>query len=131
MIVAALVAGAAAGAGNTVTQAVSDAYEGLKAMVRARLDERAGATVALDRFEENPEPWTEALSSELTAVGAGADRELLQAAALLLERAQAQGSQPTVFNTQFNAEVQGVVSGNHNQVQMRFGAAGRTDDERA
>jgi hypothetical protein len=85
LIVAALAAGAAAGAKGVVTDLVADAYNGLKALVRRRFAGRSSGEVALERHESNPEAWGPALAAELEDVDAGSDSDLVQAAQRLME----------------------------------------------
>jgi hypothetical protein len=65
LIVAALAAGAVAGAQTTATDAVKDAYTGLKELVRRRLSGRESGRVALARHEDKPQQWAGALEAEL------------------------------------------------------------------
>ncbi|WP_261569140.1 hypothetical protein [Frankia gtarii] len=131
VVIAALAAGAAAAASSAVGQAATDAYQALRGLVRRRLRQRPGSEVILDRYEENPEPWTEALRAELAAVNAGEDRDLVSAAELLVGQLQGSREGSVIFRTYFNDKVEGVVVGNQNQVRMHFGPAGAGDEPRA
>jgi hypothetical protein len=57
LIVAALAAGATAGVSGTATDAVKDAYELLKALIRRRFTGRDTARAALDADEIAPGLW--------------------------------------------------------------------------
>ncbi len=85
LVVAALAAGAASGAGETAAAAVRDAYEGLKRLVSARLAGRRAAEVALAEHEADPDTWRAPLEKELLETGAGADPEVVEAARRLLD----------------------------------------------
>jgi hypothetical protein len=81
LIVAALVAGAAAGTQGVVTTAVTDAYDSLKALVRARLP--GGREVGDDPEE---------LTAELERVQAGEDPALIAAAQKVMVLLDAEGA---------------------------------------
>ncbi|WP_090944040.1 hypothetical protein [Nonomuraea jiangxiensis] len=86
LIVAALVAGAAAGTQGVVTTAVTDAYEGLKALVRARLP--GGREVGDDPEE---------LTAELERVQAGDDPALVAAARKVMTLLDAEGARAAKY----------------------------------
>ncbi|WP_028924531.1 hypothetical protein [Pseudonocardia acaciae] len=106
LIVEALAAGAAAGAQGTATQAVKDAYGGLKGLVTRRFGDRPKE---LDRPAEE-------LRAELEAVDAGADEELVSAARRLLELLD-QGGKYQVDAR----KAQGVQIGDHGTQINKFG----------
>ncbi|MBA2324940.1 MAG: hypothetical protein H0V92_13320 [Pseudonocardiales bacterium] len=81
LIVAALAAGAGAGAKGIASAAVKDSYEGLKALVRRRLAGRASGEAALREHEAAPETAGDALHTELVEVyQPDRDQELVAAA---------------------------------------------------
>jgi hypothetical protein len=84
LIVTALAAGAAAATENTVTSAVADAYQGLKAMVRARLSGRRDGQAALDQLDDDPAGSVPVLTAELGSNHVGTDTALTQAAERLI-----------------------------------------------
>lgn len=114
LILAALSAGATAGATATGSAAITDAYAALKRLVTARL----GRSTALERFERDPEGGAADLRQELVAGRADTDTELIERATRLAQLTSAAG---TTFNVNFHGGVQGAVTGNHNTVNMRFG----------
>ncbi|UZN02835.1 hypothetical protein [Cellulomonas sp. S1-8] len=91
LVVAALVAGLASGAGDVATSALRDAYAGLRQLIVRRFggDEKAQET--LRRFEDDPATYQEPLAEELGATGATTDEEVLAAARKVLDQAQAAG----------------------------------------
>lgn len=113
VIVDALAAGAAAGAQSTATQAVKDAYGGLKSLVTRRFGDRPEAREALERPAEEREP----LHAELVAVDAGADEEMLAAAHRLLELLDREGK----YRVDARG-AQGVQVGDHGVQTNTFGA---------
>jgi hypothetical protein len=122
LVVSALVAGSAAALKETATAAVTEAYRGLRELVRQRLAERRGAEVVLDRHETEPSLWEGPLRSELTAVGITADEDVLRAARSLLTLLDPKGAGEGRFDTAIAGDVQGFVQGDHNNVTMTFGS---------
>jgi hypothetical protein len=84
VIVDALAAGAAAGAKDSASSAVVDAYTGLKALARKRLGRQPDGELVLARHEQAPDTWQAPLALELAAAAAGQDDELITAAKTLL-----------------------------------------------
>jgi hypothetical protein len=80
LIVAALAAGAAAAAKDTASQAVKDAYNGLKALIHKRFAGRPEASVALTQHELAPQVWQAPLKDSLDKTGAANDPIILEAA---------------------------------------------------
>jgi hypothetical protein len=76
LIVTALIAGATAAAKDTASQAVKDAYSGLKAIIHKRFAGKAPAETALQQHEADPDVWRKPLEKSLTETGAGEDREI-------------------------------------------------------
>lgn len=111
MIEVALVAGAAAGAKDTASTAIKDAYQALKTLVKSRLAGRPTAEVVLAGHEAAPRTWRDPLVAELTAVGV--DAELLSAAQTLLELVGRTGPRPGKYSTDLRG-AQGVQVGEHN-----------------
>ena len=92
LIVTALVAGAGLGLKDAASSAITDAYNGLKGLVRRKLAGRPGGELVLARHEEDPQVWEKPLVQELTAVGADADPDLVSAAQALMQLVDAAGS---------------------------------------
>lgn len=93
LIVAALAAGALAGAQNTATEAVKDAYAGLKALVRRAFAKQPAGEVVLARHEEKPEQYEKALEAELIEADAGRDESVVAAAERLMALLDPPGTQ--------------------------------------
>ncbi|HET6355445.1 hypothetical protein [Streptomyces sp.] len=119
LIVAALAAGAAAGAGDTAKAAVTDAYTGLRDALRRRLVGRRGAEQALSAVAVEPARWQIDLAADLEETGAANDNEILAAAQRLLALAGPAG--PTASGYRVDArEAKGVQVGDHNTQHNTF-----------
>lgn len=92
LIVGALVAGAGAGVTETASQAVKDAYAGLKRLLGARFAGHSSAEVALTEHESDPETWEAPLVKALTATGADRDEAIVAAAHELLGLVDPEGA---------------------------------------
>ena len=85
LIVAALVAGAAAGITDTTSSLVRDTYGGLRELLHRRLAGRAEQVVqALDVTVADQAVWQARIGDDLNACGADRDEEVLAAARRLL-----------------------------------------------
>src|SRR6516164_2817794 len=89
-IVTALVAGAAAGLTPTVSQAVKDGYEGLKALIK-----RKYSHVSIDQLEADPASQARraVVEKDLQKTNAEKDPELLQQVKALLDAMRTQPSE--------------------------------------
>jgi hypothetical protein len=85
VITAALAAGAGAGVKDTASAAIKDAYAGLKALLKHRLDGRL--VQALDAEETEPGVWQARIGDALAESGAADDTQILEAARRLLAAA--------------------------------------------
>jgi len=112
LIVAALTAGATAGAGEAATAAVRDAYNGMKRRLTARFSGRPAAEVALAEHETDPETWQAPLAKQLVETGAVADRDLLAAAQQLMALLDETGSRAGKYTVDLRG-AQGVQVGDH------------------
>jgi hypothetical protein len=92
LILTALVAGVSAGAKDTVSTVVSDAYAGLKALVLRRFKGRPAGELALEKLAENPDAWEPALKAELTRSGTVEDQAVVEAAQHVLSLVDADGT---------------------------------------
>jgi hypothetical protein len=122
LIVAALVAGAAAGLKDTASAAVKDAYSGLRSLIRSRfghhdqaLDEQLAAV------DQKPDTDPAPLAEKLRSAGAGDDAELVQAARALLAKADPDGKWQRQIQNITISNSKGVVGSNTGTVTMNFG----------
>jgi hypothetical protein len=91
LIVTALAVGAALGLKDAASSAVTDAYNGLKGLVRRVLAGRPGGELVLHQHEQDPQVWDK-LAHELTAAGAAQDTGLVAAAQAFLALADVGGT---------------------------------------
>ncbi|GBC59994.1 hypothetical protein DENIS_0936 [Desulfonema ishimotonii] len=72
LIIGALAAGATAAAKDTASQAVKDAYNGLKSLIQKQFADKGNAEgeMALTKYEEKPAVWEEPLKDSLVETGA-------------------------------------------------------------
>ena len=80
LIVAALAAGAAGALKETAGEAVKDAYNGLKSLLKRKLGNEPAAQVAIDKHEESPDVWEKPLEEELGKSRVADDEEVVRRA---------------------------------------------------
>ena len=120
LILAALAAGATAAAKDTASQAVKDAYEGLKTLIKRKFGGQAGAEAALDGYAAKPEVWKEPVKDALQTTAAAHDAEILKAATELMTKLDPQGAAAGKYSVTAES-IQGMVQGDHANVVMNFG----------
>lgn len=121
LILTALTAGAVASAKETANQAVKDAYNGLKALVKSRFTSKPAAEVALAEHEKKPDIWKAPLEEGLKEAGLDQDQEVIAAAQQLMKLVQPQQAAMGKYNVQITGNVQGYAQGDYQQVTMNFG----------
>mgnify|MGYP000196320580 CR=1 FL=1 len=93
LIIGALVAGSTEALKDTASQAVKDAYQGLKTLIIDKWGKKEEAKILLDNHEQNPEPFRPGLESKLSELELDQDQAIIQAAEALLEVADPEGTQ--------------------------------------
>ena len=121
LVISALVAGATAAVKDTAGQAVKDAYNGLKTLLKGKFAGKPAAEVALDKHEEKPEVWKEPLKEALAETGAGQDVEVIKAAQELLKQVDPDGTKSGKYNTTIHGNVYGMIQGDHAELTQNFG----------
>jgi hypothetical protein len=119
LIVAALAAGAASGAGEAATTAVKDAYQGLRRLVSARFAGRNAAEVALAEHETDPDTWQAPLARELIQTSTNADPEVIEAAQRLMALLDQTGTRAGKYTVDLRG-AQGVQVGDDNRQFNQF-----------
>jgi len=102
------------------SQAIKDAYEGLKILVRKRLEGKPAAETALAEYEQDAETWEKPLQKSLVEAGADQDQAIMDAAQKILQLVQPQQVASGKYNVQIGT-AQGVVIGDHARVEQSFG----------
>ena len=110
LIVAALVAGAAAGIKDTAAGAVRDAYATLKGLLGRRFAAHPAEVASkeqsvLEEHEKDPETYEKPMAKVVRESGAAEDEEILTVAQKLLEAADPSGAATGKYNV--------TVSGSH------------------
>lgn len=95
VIVTALAAGASAGVSGAATEAIKDAYAGLKALIRESFAGRDPARAELLADLTEPGVWQARIGQDLRDSGAAVDERIVAAARELLRLA---GPQPSTCN---------------------------------
>ena len=118
IIVAALVAGAAAGAKDTATAAVKDAYSAFRMLLRRHFgDDEPAVDSAATEAGSNTSPDTTDLRQRLEATDAANNSALVEAAVALLQQVQ-----PGVTITITDSK--GVIGANYGTSTMTFNEGG-------
>ena len=120
VVLAAMAAGATAAAQDTASQAVKDAYAGLKALVKKRFDQRPQAEMALAEYEKDTDTWQKPLQKSLVETGADQDEAIVRQAQQVLKLVYPQQASQGKYNVQIG-EGKGIVIGDHAQVTQTFG----------
>ncbi len=117
LILAALTAGVASGAGQTATAAVKDGYEALKGLLRKRFAGNAKAEEALADHEGDPDTYVKPLAKQLSDTGADQDAEIVAAAEAVVKTAHEMGVK-TKYNVTVTGGKVGII-GDHGTVTMQ------------
>ncbi|MCE2662169.1 MAG: hypothetical protein PX481_20120 [Microcystis sp. M53603_WE2] len=111
LILAALGAGALAGANDTAGTAVKDAYQGLKTLIKKKFEGDVLGQAMVDAKPEEIKQAEGLLKDKITKAGADQDQEIIKVAQDLLDQVKEQpGGQEIINQTQTNT-VSGVTVG--------------------
>jgi DNA-binding SARP family transcriptional activator len=121
LILTALTTGAAAGIKNNASQAVIDAYNGLKLLLQKKLSDRPTAEMALIEHEKKPDIWKAPLEEELKEIGADQDQDVIAAAQRLIKLVQPQQAAMGKYNIQTTGNVQNQIIGDHTNITFSYG----------
>jgi hypothetical protein len=120
IILTALTAGATA----LASEALKDAYTGLKTLLQRKFAGKLAAEVALAKHEEKPDAWKIALKEELQETGADQDQEIITAAQMLIQLAkEQQGAKTHTFEGSTSGDYSPITqtTGDHSPVAQTFG----------
>ena len=120
VVLAALAAGTTAATKDTASQAVKDAYAGLKALVKKRFEKRPQAEMALAEYEKDTATWEKPLQKSLVETGADQDEAIVRQAQRVLKLVHPQQASQGKYNVQIG-EGKGIVIGDNPQVTQTFG----------
>ena len=121
LILAALLAGVAKGAGQTAANAVQDAYRGFRDALKRRLAGKPAAQDAVEQYVTDPEAWKGNLEVHLKQAGADQDQAVLDSASSVMRLADPSGASTGKYTINL-AGAQGVQVGDHNQQKNVFKA---------
>jgi hypothetical protein len=116
LILAAIAAGVASGATETVSQAVQDGYTGLKQLLTARFVGHPKAAQTLAEHEADPDTYEKPLAKQLQETRADQDGEILAAAEAVLKAADQAGVK-TKYQIMVTGGKVGII-GDHGHVTM-------------
>src|SRR5260221_5729544 len=119
VVLAALAAGATAAAKDAASQAVEDAYTGLKALVKKRFEKKPQAEMVLAEYEKDTNTWEKPLQKSLVETGADQDEAIIRQAQQVLKLVNPQQASQGKYNVQIG-EGQGIVIGDNAQVTQTF-----------
>ena len=120
-ILTALVAGAAASAKDTTSNAIKDAYTGLKSLIKKKFGDNTMASNTLEEHAKDSETWEKPLTKALNDSEADKDQEIIEAAKALLEQTGKLDSGK--YNVNIQGNVSGMVQGDNANVTMNFGSS--------
>src|SRR5689334_17744797 len=120
LILTALTTGAIAGAKDTASQAVKDAYAGLKALVQKRFADKPQAVTVLAEYEKDADTWKKPLQKSLVESGADQDEAIIQQAQHVMKLVNPQQASQGKYNVQIG-EGKGIVIGDQAQVEQHSG----------
>lgn len=121
LILTALVSGATASVKETASQAVKDAYNGLKTLIHNKFVGKPAAEMVLAQFEEDPDVWKAPLEKELKKTGSAQDKDIVANAQRVMTLIQPQQATQGKYNVQITGNVQGFAQGDNQTVNMSFG----------
>jgi len=122
LIVTAITKGASFVAKQIGGDAVKDAYSGLKELLKKRFTGKPPAEMALTEGEKDPETWGKPLQKAVQEAKLDTDKEVLEAAALLLKLVDPEGTAKGKYNINIrNSTMVGTVIGDYTKVTQTFG----------
>jgi hypothetical protein len=121
LILAALLAGVAKGAGESAANAVQGAYGALRDALKRRLAGKPAAQDAVEQYTNDPEAWRGNLEVHLKQAGADQDQAVLDAASSVMSLVDPAGSGAGKYTVNL-AGAQAVQVGDYGHQQNVFNA---------
>jgi hypothetical protein len=119
LVLAALVAGVAKGAGQSATAAVRDAYAALRSALKRRLADRPAARDAVEQYTADADAWQGNLEVHLKQAGVAQDQEVIGAAERVMRLTDPAGASAGKYTLNLTG-AQGVQVGDHNTQANTF-----------
>ena len=121
LILTSISAGAAAAAKDVVSEAVKDAYSGLRSMIMNHFKGSRQAEIALDSFEKDPDTWRNPLEKTIGETRIGEDPDVIAIAQKVLQLIDPAGHAEGKFNVQITGPMQGQQVGDFGTQHNYFG----------
>ena len=121
LILTALTTGAAAGSQALASDAIKDAYAGLKRLIQRKFADKSSAELALNEYVTDPKTWEGPLRKALIQMQVDQDENIIETAQKVMTLIQPQQAAMGKYNVQITGNVQGYAQGDYQQVIMNFG----------
>ena len=120
LVVTALTSGATIGGQAVINTAFEQAYESVKTLVQQKLAGKPRAETLLADFEDDPETYEKPLRKVLIQECIDQDEAIIEKAQKLMELIQPHKSATGKYNVHIAGNVQGNVTGDHQNVTLNF-----------
>src|SRR5437764_12872365 len=107
-----------AGVKENVSQAISDAYEKLKELIRQKFRAQPQSEAVLIKYENDPKTWEAPFGKALVRTKADQDIDVIEAAQRVMMLIKPQQRVIGKYNVQISGSAQGFVQGEYNTVTM-------------
>ena len=121
LILTALSAGVTVGGQSVASEAIKDAYNELKTLIKRKVTGKPSTEIALKEFETDPETWEVPLKKGLLDEQVDQDKGIIKAAQKLMAQVDPKQAAAGRYNVQVTGNVQGLAQGDYQQVTMNFG----------
>jgi len=106
LVITALTTGSAASVRDTASEALKDAYTGLRTLILQKFAGKAAAEIALAQHEVKPDVWRTPLEEELREAEISRDENIIKAAQWVMTLIQPQQAVQGKFDVQIIGNVQ-------------------------
>lgn len=120
LILTALSTGVAAGSQSIATDAIKDAYTGLKTLLHRKFIGKSTAEQVLIEYEHDTATWEAPLKQALIQAQADKDDDIIKAAQKVMGHIQPQQAVMGKYIIQVTGNIQGYAQGDFQQVTMNF-----------
>ncbi|GCF07794.1 hypothetical protein [Dictyobacter arantiisoli] len=112
----------ATGAQAFATDAIKDAYQGLKTLIQRKFEHKPKAQEILADYEGDPDIYQKPLMKALQQEQLDQDPDVIQAAQRVMQLVQPQQASMGKYNIQITGDVHGYAQGDNQNVTMNFGS---------